>query len=102
MPCYPLHDKDGRVTGHICGDLGPHCAICGAVTGYQCDYPVGEGKTCDRRLCNRHAAEIAPEIHYCPGHLQEWNAFKEAGGVKAELDNVIPYAKGHWVNDVER
>lgn len=98
MPCYTLHDKNGKAVGHLCGELGPHCACCGGVSGYLCDYPVGEDKTCDRPLCNVHAAEVAPELHYCPGHLQEWQAFMESGGVKKQLVSVVPFARGHWVN----
>jgi hypothetical protein len=92
MPCYVEHWKDlGRVI--ICGDLGPHCAAdpCGASTDFLCDYPVGDGKTCDLPLCARHAHEVAPNIHYCPGHLVLWNAFRDSGGVERELENVVPF-----------
>ena len=102
MPCYALHDKDGKPIGHLCGNLGAHCTCCGGVSGYLCDFPVGEGKTCDRPLCGRHAAEVAPEVHYCPGHLQEWEAFKASGGVKEQLEGVVPFSQGHWVQGVEK
>jgi len=46
MPCYLLRNKDGKPMGHVCGNLGPHCGCCGGVSGFLCDYPVGEGKTC--------------------------------------------------------
>lgn len=42
-------------------------------------------------LCHGHALEVAPEIHYCPGHALMWREFKEGGGVKQELENVVPY-----------
>lgn len=99
MPCYSLHDKDGKQIGHLCGNLGEHCACCGGVSGYLCDFPVGEGKTCDRPLCGRCAAEVAPEVHYCSGHLQEWEAFKASGGVKEQLEKVVPFSQGHWVQE---
>jgi len=52
---------------------------------------VGDGKTCDRPICPDHATEIAPEIHYCAGHLLMWKEFRDAGGVERELTNVVPY-----------
>lgn len=92
MPCYIEHDKDGN-TVFLCGKLGPHCAAekCAASTQYLCDYPVGDGRTCDLPLCASHAYEVAPNVHYCPGHLTLWKAFKDSGGVKLELENVVPY-----------
>jgi hypothetical protein len=42
-------------------------------------------------LCASHAYEVAPNVHYCPGHLTLWKAFKDSGGVKLELENVVPY-----------
>lgn len=78
----------------LCGDLGPHCAAenCGAAgCDALCDYPVGKGKTCDLPLCASHAYEVAPNVHYCPGHLTLWNAFRESGGVQRELENVVPF-----------
>ena len=92
MPCYRFH-LEGGGHGFICGDLGPHCsdANCGDVSGYLCDFPVSDGKTCDSPLCGSHAFEVAPNIHYCPGHTLMWREFREAGGVKRELQNVVPY-----------
>ena len=85
MACYRL--KGG---GFICGNLGPHCVNCGTVSNILCDYPVGEGgKTCDRQVCTECASEIAPDVHYCPGHYARWKEFREAGGVTRELSNVI-------------
>lgn len=95
MGCYPLVG-DG-IVGWICGDLGEidYCreSECGRFADMLCDYPVGEGKTCDRLLCKRHAVEVAPNIHYCPGHKAEWDKFVEAAGVRRVLENVVPFAK---------
>lgn len=93
MACYSI-TKDGKHVGFICGDLGPHCAECARVGDeFLCDYPVGEGKTCDRPLCSDHAHEVAPNIHYCTGHHADFEAFRSAGGVKRELENVTPFRK---------
>lgn len=65
---------------YINGDLGPHCARCADVGDNLCDYPVGEGKTCDRPICDTHAHEIAPNLHYCDGHYAAWKEFVASGG----------------------
>ena len=90
MPCYIIKMKSGA-KAFMCGDIGPHCSHCADVGEYLCDYPVGDGKTCDASLCENHASEAAPNIHYCPGHALMWNEFRESGGVKQELQNVIPW-----------
>lgn len=93
VPCYVTEFKNvGRVI--ICGDLGAHCAACAAPHEFLCDYPVGPGKTCDLPLCGAHAGEVAPNVHYCPGHLASWEEFKASGGVDRELGNVVPFKKG--------
>ena len=91
MPCYVMYDDQRNQIGHICGDLGPHCADCGDGGYNLCDYPVGDGKTCDRSICEFHSHEIAPNMHYCDQHYAEWTKFKESGGVKSELENVVPF-----------
>lgn len=89
MPCYVKKQPGGNL--FVCGDLGEHCADCGCLGEFLCDYPVGDGKTCDRSLCLDHAHEIAPDTHYCAPHYAAWQAFRESGGVKRELENVVPY-----------
>lgn len=91
MPCYVLYDDERRPVGHICGKLGPHCADCGDVGENLCDFPVGNGKTCDRAICDFHAHEVAPNVHYCEAHYAEWRAFRAGGGVQRELQNVLPF-----------
>lgn len=91
MACYTLYDKDRKPTGHMCGKLGPHCADCGDVGVNLCDFPVGAGETCDRAICEYHSHGVAPEIDYCDAHHAEWKAFRDAGGVKKELENVIAF-----------
>ena len=88
MPCYKT--KDGV---HICGELGPHCEDCSDVSAFLCDFPVGKGKTCDRHMCKDHATEVAPDVHYCKGHLKEWEDCVSSGGVKSVLENVVPFFK---------
>lgn len=92
MPCYTI----GGGTGFMCargGSLGPHCAKCGSVADVLCDYPVGKDKTCDRPLCAECAHEVAPDVHYCAGHFEEWERFLQSGGVEQELSNVVPFKR---------
>lgn len=49
---------------------GP-CGFCGKPGRLLCDYPLGNGKTCDARVCEGcttrpHGAGM--EIDYCPIH----------------------------------
>lgn len=92
MSCYTIHLPNGGF-GFLCGRFGPHCgdANCGDVGTFLCDFPVADGKTCDMALCDMHAFEAAPEIHYCPGHVLLWREFRESDGVKRELENVTPF-----------
>ena len=92
MPCYIERMKDGG-TMFMCGNLGPHCAAekCSALGVNLCDYPVGDDRTCDLPLCDSHAYEVAPNVHYCPGHLVLWKEFRDSGREKKELENVVPF-----------
>jgi hypothetical protein len=90
MPCYFKAQPAGNM--FICGDLGEHCADCSWVADFLCDYPVGDDKTCSRPICEEHAHEVAPGVHYCSGHLAKWQEFRAAGGVERELANVVPFA----------
>jgi hypothetical protein len=92
MPCYSEQSVNGG-TLFMCGDLGPRCQDhrCNWVADSLCDYPVGEGKTCDRSLCSGHAYEVAPDTHCCAPHYEQWRKFVDAGGVQRELENVVPY-----------
>lgn len=75
----------------ITGDLGPHCTDCAAIGDLLCDYPVGDGKTCDRPMCEDHGAEIGFDLHYCHAHHAMWTEFKNNGGVDEALRNVIAF-----------
>ena len=92
MTLYLLRLKD-KSTGFLTADFGPPCAECGDVPEFLCDYPVGKEKTCDRPLCEFHANEVAPDIHYCPSHFQMWRKFERSGGVEKQLKNVVPYKR---------
>lgn len=80
-PCYSGNDGDG--TWFIHGKLGPHCADCSAPGDKLCDYPVGNGKTCDRSMCDDHASKIGPNMDYCEAHWRMWEAECQQRGVTA-------------------
>ncbi len=82
MTTYITRLGNGNIA-FINGSLGPHCADCTRVATLLCDYPVGEGKTCDRHMCEAHATEIKPQIHYCKGHNERWLEFKASGEIDA-------------------
>jgi len=48
-----------------------HCKYCGHFADYLCDWPMGENKTCDTPLCEKHAFSLSFEddLHFCPIHL---------------------------------
>ena len=78
----------------LTGRLGEPATCCGWVASFLCDYPVGDDATCDKRICEDHAHEIAPDMHYCKEHYKKWVEFEKSGGVKKHLENVTP-VKAH-------
>lgn len=83
--------RDTGQTMFLCGEFGPHCADCSAIGDFLCDYPVGDGKTCDRPICDDHSHEIGPEVHYCDTHYQMWQDFRNRGGIDEALRNVVAF-----------
>lgn len=71
---------DGYVPAHVMfnckkSDLPKLCA-CGYASDFLCDYPVGNGKTCDKALCVKCRKNVGEEIDYCACHFKEWQEFK--------------------------
>ena len=94
MACLLLRDERTGGVIFMCGsdELESHpCRDCNCESDFLCDFPVGDDKTCDAQLCTKHAHEVAPGIHYCKSHYDEFKRFEDGGGVKKYLDNVIPY-----------
>lgn len=94
--CYVQVKNQTRT--YLRGRLGKPATCCGWISAFLCDYPVGDNKTCDKRLCEEHAYEIAPEIHYCSAHYDEWKKFVNSGGVKAWLKNIRPFKQSPFFN----
>ena len=74
----------------ICGDLGPHCTDCAAPSDVLCDYPVGEGKTCDRPMCGDHANHVSTDTDYCRDHFIMWQEYLASARGYDVLHNVTP------------
>lgn len=51
----------------VCGSGIRPCHVCGAVADYLCDQPIGDGKTCDLPLCNKHRHHVGI-YDYCETH----------------------------------
>lgn len=70
MGCETLTDENGHVVGFICahGRSREKCWKCGRPASLLCDYPVGEGKTCDKPLCRACAIHVGHDRDYCPDH----------------------------------
>lgn len=98
MTCYILRDNNKQKIGFICGDLGDHCQ-CGGIAEVLCDFPVGKGKTCNKKLCELCAYHInAPvkdsNIDFCHAHNAEWQEFLKGKGVEkglAKIFNISEY-----------
>lgn len=72
MGCGILYDEHGNPIGHICGSGVIPCCICGRPSDYLCDYPIGNGKTCDLPLCDHHANTMGDNVDFCPIHHSKY------------------------------
>jgi len=69
--------SDGLI--FMCGALKPESLCpCGHPGDFLCDWPVGDGKTCDLPLCKCCANVIGEDRHACEIH---WHVFKQQTGV---------------------
>ena len=92
MTTYIIKRMGGGVI-FLNGDLGPHCTGCMAPSEYLCDFPVGDGLTCDRPMCGEHSKQVLSNTHYCEDHAPMWEAFAEGQGIRDALANVVPFRK---------
>ena len=78
MPCEVLKDKDGHVMFIKCGhSRGPkrHCKFCRRdyYGGKLCDFPVGNGRTCDAQMCEDCARTLGRGAVQIGGGMQRLN-----------------------------
>lgn len=59
--------------------------ICAAPSGFQCDWDIGQNRTCDRHVCHAHAHQVGKNKHYCPAHRQQHLEEQAQGGLFTSL-----------------
>jgi len=65
----------------VCGTRRIPVCRCGRPADYQCDWKMGEGKTCDAYICANHAKEVATNKHMCPFHQHAYEHWKKRHNV---------------------
>lgn len=58
-----VHIRTAKPRRHRCSAAG-----CLTPATIQCDYPRGNGRTCDAWCCPAHAVSVGPDLDHCPGH----------------------------------
>ena len=71
------------------GDGIEACNECGRVADNLCDFPVGNGKTCDMLLCDDHSHPIAEDRHLCPIHAAIFTATGTLEPIKMKRINIV-------------
>jgi hypothetical protein len=74
MGCGTVINKERRVVGFVCGRGITPCGECGSPSDYLCDFPTGDGNTCDIPLCGFHSCEVGEDKHFCPIHTAMFRA----------------------------
>lgn len=77
----------------LCGLDVEQCG-CGRGADVLCDYPIGEGKTCDIRLCETCAAHVGVDHDLCQIHEAQFTA---ALGIGQQ-----PWLQGMWPRDTDK
>ena len=71
MRCKVM-SRNGRPVGFMCGSFPERkpCQAPGCPNPVQvlCDFPAGEGKTCDTAVCRGHCRKVGEDRDYCFKH----------------------------------
>ena len=71
MPCFHISlPSGGHALVRVAG--AAKCCLCERPSEFLCDFLVAPGRTCSRRLCRHHRADIGNRIDFCPEHQQRW------------------------------
>ena len=69
--CQRVRLKDGSFM-IVCSSGKKHkpqqCSYCWEDSVVLCDYPVADGKTCDKPCCRQHARVVGENMDYCQDH----------------------------------
>lgn len=68
MPCHFGRNIVICRRGYGGAKLRQPCYYCPTRHEALCDWPAGDGKTCDRMLCRQHRARQGGDVDYCPEH----------------------------------
>lgn len=115
MPCEPLRDESGKITGFLCShkkikDEPQKCYICGKPAAVLCDALKGEnlfGEACDIPMCREHAHHIGTDNDVCQHHFNEFSIRKskenranlEKWGWKINKNYVCPICQNEEFNE---
>lgn len=88
MGCNWKRFPDGTVAHfRTSGKRSSRCHKCILVSEFQCDFPIGGGKTCDRHLCTDHVQHGATKgIDFCEEHYPIAKAAYEKRRMKQGMD----------------
>lgn len=75
MKCTTIRLPDGSGV-IVCGARQPRAARCqwaGCLRPHAalCDFPIGNGRTCDAKICEAHRLRIGPNEDRCPQHAEQ-------------------------------
>jgi len=87
MPCKVVQVEGVTMIVKIAPPRARVCSVCRkwARDHRLCDFPIGNGKTCDRVLCLKCAHHVEPDLDYCPPHEELRNQLarlQRDGGLK--------------------
>ncbi len=70
MPCF-VRNQNG-FTVIACtrgrGRKATKCSYCNNPGNLLCDYPIGDGRTCDKPICPKCSVRVASNTDYCLVH----------------------------------
>lgn len=85
-PCFIEYFNNNKT--FLCLENAEHCGEngCGGLALNLCDYPILNGKTCDRKLCRKHSHEINKNHHYCTAHFEQYVPISANEVFKTKVD----------------
>jgi hypothetical protein len=91
------------VDGHtftVCGmrRSRQRCKDCSNTATKLCDYPLSDGKTCSRPMCDHHAATVGEGLDYCLPHSLIGKTLRVKSGKHAgHTMKILDYGKEKYL-----